>query len=112
LAAKLANGTCKESKDNKEKKRLQNINNMVFHNVIEIEDSEQQQNVEPTKKPRTTIEVSDDEDVRIPTRTNLDRRGIDLDSVRCPLCDEDLESEDHIFVSCEIASGIWKDVLH
>ncbi|GJY83743.1 reverse transcriptase domain-containing protein [Tanacetum coccineum] len=49
---------------------------------------------------------------RIPTRTNLDRRGIDLDSVRCPLCDEDLESEDHIFVSCEIASGIWKDILH
>ncbi|GJS29678.1 gag-pol polyprotein, partial [Tanacetum coccineum] len=49
---------------------------------------------------------------RIPTRTNLDRRGIDLDSVRCPLCDKDLESEDHIFVSCEIASGIWKDVLH
>ncbi|GJT72751.1 RNA-directed DNA polymerase, eukaryota, reverse transcriptase zinc-binding domain protein [Tanacetum coccineum] len=43
---------------------------------------------------------------RIPTRTNLDRRGIDLDSVHCPLCDEDLESEDHIFVSCEIASGI------
>ncbi|GJR97883.1 hypothetical protein Tco_0270057 [Tanacetum coccineum] len=36
---------------------------------------------------------------------------VDLDSVRCPLCDEDLESEDHIFVSCEIASGIWKDEL-
>ncbi|GJZ05865.1 hypothetical protein Tco_0539658 [Tanacetum coccineum] len=75
LAANIANGTCKEvqlkltttinaetgtnntkSKDNKEKKRFQNINSMVFHNVIEIEDSEQQQNVEPTKKARTTIE--------------------------------------------------------
>ncbi|GKC17830.1 hypothetical protein Tco_1014612 [Tanacetum coccineum] len=51
-----------KSKEDKEKKRLQNINNMVLHNVIEIEDSEQQQNVEPTKKQRTTIEMSDDED--------------------------------------------------
>nr|GFA01290.1 RNA-directed DNA polymerase, eukaryota, reverse transcriptase zinc-binding domain protein [Tanacetum cinerariifolium] len=39
---------------------------------------------------------------RIPTRTNLDRREIDLDSFHCPLCDEDLESEDRIFVSCKI----------
>ncbi|GJV50954.1 RNA-directed DNA polymerase, eukaryota, reverse transcriptase zinc-binding domain protein [Tanacetum coccineum] len=33
---------------------------------------------------------------RIPTRINLDMRGIDLDTLRCPVCDNDLESEDHI----------------
>ncbi|GJZ33934.1 RNA-directed DNA polymerase, eukaryota, reverse transcriptase zinc-binding domain protein [Tanacetum coccineum] len=27
---------------------------------------------------------------RLPTRINLDRRGVELDSVRCPMCDEDL----------------------
>ncbi|GKF50471.1 hypothetical protein Tco_0146938, partial [Tanacetum coccineum] len=28
---------------------------------------------------------------RIPTRINLDMRGIDLDTLRCPVCDDDLE---------------------
>ena len=29
---------------------------------------------------------------RLPTRFNLDARGIDLHSVRCPICDEDVET--------------------
>ncbi|GKB10768.1 reverse transcriptase domain, reverse transcriptase zinc-binding domain protein [Tanacetum coccineum] len=49
---------------------------------------------------------------RLPTRINLDRRGVDLDSVRCPMCDEDLETEDHIFVSCNITSETWKLILN
>ncbi|GKD73279.1 RNA-directed DNA polymerase, eukaryota, reverse transcriptase zinc-binding domain protein [Tanacetum coccineum] len=45
---------------------------------------------------------------RVPTRVNLDKRGIDLDSVRCPLCDNDIETEDHLFASCTIANDVWK----
>nr|GEX34916.1 hypothetical protein [Tanacetum cinerariifolium] len=45
---------------------------------------------------------------RLPTRANLDYRGIDLDSVRCPMCDDAIETEDHIFVSCSIAKDTWK----
>ncbi|GJR77559.1 zinc knuckle CX2CX4HX4C containing protein [Tanacetum coccineum] len=37
---------------------------------------------------------------RLPTRCNLDARGVDLDSTRCPICDEDLESSQHLFVEC------------
>ncbi|XP_071709057.1 uncharacterized protein [Rutidosis leptorrhynchoides] len=33
---------------------------------------------------------------RIPVRTELDKRGIDIDSVRCPLCDDDIETIDHL----------------
>ncbi|GJY16084.1 integrase, catalytic region, zinc finger, CCHC-type containing protein [Tanacetum coccineum] len=40
---------------------------------------------------------------RLPTRVNLDVRGIDLHSVRCPLCDDDVEMEVHLFISCKIA---------
>nr|GFC62721.1 reverse transcriptase domain, reverse transcriptase zinc-binding domain protein [Tanacetum cinerariifolium] len=29
---------------------------------------------------------------RLPTRINLDAQGIDLHSVRCPICDEDMET--------------------
>ncbi|GJU93350.1 RNA-directed DNA polymerase, eukaryota, reverse transcriptase zinc-binding domain protein [Tanacetum coccineum] len=47
----------------------------------------------------------------MPTRINLDHRGIDLNSVRCPICDEDVETEEHIFVHCNIARKIWKDIL-
>ncbi|XP_071695582.1 uncharacterized protein [Rutidosis leptorrhynchoides] len=32
---------------------------------------------------------------RIPVLTELDKRGIDLDTVRCPLCDDDVETIDH-----------------
>ncbi|GKF18083.1 RNA-directed DNA polymerase, eukaryota, reverse transcriptase zinc-binding domain protein, partial [Tanacetum coccineum] len=45
---------------------------------------------------------------RLPTRANLDYRGIDLDSVRFPMCDDAIETEEHIFVSCSIAKDTWK----
>ncbi|GJS77740.1 nucleotide-binding alpha-beta plait domain-containing protein [Tanacetum coccineum] len=45
-------------------------------------------------------------------QSNLDRRGVDLDLVRCPVCNEDIEKEDHVFVHCEMAVDIWKDVLN
>ncbi|GKB70933.1 RNA-directed DNA polymerase, eukaryota, reverse transcriptase zinc-binding domain protein [Tanacetum coccineum] len=46
------------------------------------------------------------ENRRIPTRVYLDHIGIDLDSVRCPVCDNDLETEDHILVKCEVAASV------
>ncbi|GKB30224.1 RNA-directed DNA polymerase, eukaryota, reverse transcriptase zinc-binding domain protein [Tanacetum coccineum] len=48
---------------------------------------------------------------RMATRVNLDRRGIDLNSLRCPICDDDIETEEHLFVHCELARDTWKDVL-
>nr|GEZ04701.1 RNA-directed DNA polymerase, eukaryota, reverse transcriptase zinc-binding domain protein [Tanacetum cinerariifolium] len=45
---------------------------------------------------------------RLPTRANLDYKGIDLDSVPCPTSDDAIETEDHIFVSCSIAKDTWK----
>ncbi|GJZ26864.1 RNA-directed DNA polymerase, eukaryota, reverse transcriptase zinc-binding domain protein [Tanacetum coccineum] len=44
----------------------------------------------------------------LPTRFNLDRCGIDLDTVRCPLCNNDIETEDHIFVKRPLAIDTWK----
>ncbi|GKC97323.1 RNA-directed DNA polymerase, eukaryota, reverse transcriptase zinc-binding domain protein, partial [Tanacetum coccineum] len=48
---------------------------------------------------------------RLPTRLNLDRRGIDLDTVRCPLCNNDIETKDHIFVKCPLAIDTWKVIF-
>ncbi|GJX97779.1 RNA-directed DNA polymerase, eukaryota, reverse transcriptase zinc-binding domain protein [Tanacetum coccineum] len=41
---------------------------------------------------------------RIPTRLNLDCRGIDLDTVRRLVCDDDTESEEHIFIHFKASS--------
>ncbi|XP_071740466.1 uncharacterized protein [Rutidosis leptorrhynchoides] len=48
---------------------------------------------------------------RIPTRIELDKRGIDLHSVRCPLCDEDLESVEHTLIFCKHAFDLWDRVF-
>ncbi|XP_071713183.1 uncharacterized protein [Rutidosis leptorrhynchoides] len=47
---------------------------------------------------------------RLPVRTELDKRGIDLDSVRCPVCDEDIETVEHILTQCKFAKDIWSRV--
>ncbi|XP_071696053.1 uncharacterized protein [Rutidosis leptorrhynchoides] len=44
---------------------------------------------------------------RLPVRLELDKRGIDLHSVRCPLCDGDLESVDHAILKCNLAFDVW-----
>ncbi|GJZ91285.1 putative reverse transcriptase domain-containing protein [Tanacetum coccineum] len=48
---------------------------------------------------------------RLPTRANLDQRGIDLHSTYCHVCDNDIEMEVHLFISCEVAKEVWHKVL-
>ena len=48
---------------------------------------------------------------RLSTKISLDLRGIDLHSVRCPFCDDDLETEEHLFIHCRIAKQVWLDFL-
>lgn len=43
---------------------------------------------------------------RFPMRINLERKGIDLESTGCPCCDGLLESVNHVFFSCVIASQL------
>ncbi|XP_071740650.1 uncharacterized protein [Rutidosis leptorrhynchoides] len=47
---------------------------------------------------------------RLPVRVEFDKRGIDLHSVRCPLCDDDLKTIDHTFIFCSHAMEIWSRV--
>ncbi|XP_071687717.1 uncharacterized protein [Rutidosis leptorrhynchoides] len=44
---------------------------------------------------------------RIPVRTELDKLGIDFHSVRCPLCDDDIESVEHSLLSCKKVYDVW-----
>ncbi|GJX44734.1 putative RNA-directed DNA polymerase, eukaryota, reverse transcriptase zinc-binding domain protein [Tanacetum coccineum] len=47
---------------------------------------------------------------RLPTQFNLDRHGIDFNSVRCLVCDSDIETDLHLFLKCPIAISIWNSI--
>ncbi|GJY14799.1 RNA-directed DNA polymerase, eukaryota, reverse transcriptase zinc-binding domain protein [Tanacetum coccineum] len=44
---------------------------------------------------------------KLPTLVNMDRKGIDVDSLICPICNEHVENVDHLFFSCEMAHDLW-----
>ncbi|XP_071740236.1 uncharacterized protein [Rutidosis leptorrhynchoides] len=48
---------------------------------------------------------------RIPVRMELDKNGIDLHLVRCPLCDDGIESVVHCLYGCNKVSDVWNKVF-
>ncbi|XP_071726361.1 uncharacterized protein [Rutidosis leptorrhynchoides] len=48
---------------------------------------------------------------RLPVRIELDKRGIDLHSVRCPSCDDDIELAVHMSIFCSHAQEIWSRIF-
>nr|GEW61420.1 RNA-directed DNA polymerase, eukaryota, reverse transcriptase zinc-binding domain protein [Tanacetum cinerariifolium] len=54
----------------------------------------------------------------LPTRFNISRIGIDIDSILCPICECGVESARHVFFSCSLVRQIvrkvcfWWDVMY
>ncbi|XP_039007586.1 uncharacterized protein LOC120135385 [Hibiscus syriacus] len=48
---------------------------------------------------------------RLPTKNSLQRMGIISDGL-CVLCNDDLETRDHLFIECSLADSLWKAILH
>nr|GEU37786.1 RNA-directed DNA polymerase, eukaryota, reverse transcriptase zinc-binding domain protein [Tanacetum cinerariifolium] len=46
----------------------------------------------------------------LPTRLNISKRGMDIESILCPLCDKNVESTSHIFFICPISREIFRKV--
>nr|GFA46989.1 RNA-directed DNA polymerase, eukaryota [Tanacetum cinerariifolium]GFA47533.1 RNA-directed DNA polymerase, eukaryota [Tanacetum cinerariifolium] len=44
---------------------------------------------------------------RLPNRLNQSSRGLDIDSISCMVCNGHVESNDHIFFTCDTAVAIW-----
>ncbi|GJV49210.1 RNA-directed DNA polymerase, eukaryota [Tanacetum coccineum] len=47
----------------------------------------------------------------LPTRINIFRRGMEIESIICPMCGEAAKSSRHIFFSCHIAREILRKIL-
>ncbi|XP_071695612.1 uncharacterized protein [Rutidosis leptorrhynchoides] len=48
---------------------------------------------------------------RLSARVELDKWGVDLDSVRCPLCDNDIETVGHSLLLCKKVEEIWVKIF-
>ncbi|GKA25333.1 RNA-directed DNA polymerase, eukaryota [Tanacetum coccineum] len=48
---------------------------------------------------------------QLPTRTSLDTRGIDIDSLLCPFCNSNMEDSNHVFFSCNVALELWNKIV-
>ncbi|GJZ46363.1 RNA-directed DNA polymerase, eukaryota, reverse transcriptase zinc-binding domain protein [Tanacetum coccineum] len=44
---------------------------------------------------------------RLPSEVNLNRMGVDIGSILCPICEEDVETINHVFFSCDLAMALW-----
>lgn len=44
-------------------------------------------------------------------RAELDRRGIDLDSVLCPSCNNIVETCTHCLVTCDVGMSVWEKIF-
>nr|GEW40045.1 zinc finger, CCHC-type [Tanacetum cinerariifolium] len=44
---------------------------------------------------------------KLPTLVNLDKKGIDVDSLLCPVCNAHVETVNHLFFSCEMEQDLW-----
>ncbi|GKA33259.1 RNA-directed DNA polymerase, eukaryota, reverse transcriptase zinc-binding domain protein [Tanacetum coccineum] len=47
----------------------------------------------------------------LPARFNISRRGIDIESILCPLCDSGAESSNHLFFNCTVARHIFSKIV-
>ncbi|GJR98994.1 RNA-directed DNA polymerase, eukaryota, reverse transcriptase zinc-binding domain protein [Tanacetum coccineum] len=47
----------------------------------------------------------------LPTRFNLSRRGIDIESISCPICDCGVETSSHLFFRCSLSRQIVSKIL-
>ncbi|GKB50799.1 RNA-directed DNA polymerase, eukaryota [Tanacetum coccineum] len=46
----------------------------------------------------------------LPTRLNLSRRGVEIQSIICPTCNKEVESTSHVFFSCSLVRDIYRKI--
>ncbi|XP_071739482.1 uncharacterized protein [Rutidosis leptorrhynchoides] len=47
---------------------------------------------------------------RLPTRFNLSRRGVEIESTGCPSCNYGSDTIQHVMFACDVALELWRRV--
>ncbi|GJZ44000.1 RNA-directed DNA polymerase, eukaryota [Tanacetum coccineum] len=61
----------------------------------------------PIKVNVTAWEIKMD---ALPTRLNISRRGMDIQSLSCPICDRGVESSSHLFFQCNLVRQVVRKI--
>ena len=48
---------------------------------------------------------------RLPVRVELDKKGIDIPNLLCPMCDETVDTIDHALLLCNKSMRIWSKIF-
>lgn len=48
---------------------------------------------------------------KLPVRAEVDKRGIDLHSILCPLCEDEIESVEYSLLKCKVVKAVWEKVF-
>ncbi|GJW04914.1 RNA-directed DNA polymerase, eukaryota, reverse transcriptase zinc-binding domain protein [Tanacetum coccineum] len=48
----------------------------------------------------------------LPTRLNISRRGMNIESILCPMCGKAVESSRQLFFTCRLTSEIMRKISH
>ncbi|XP_071712623.1 uncharacterized protein [Rutidosis leptorrhynchoides] len=49
---------------------------------------------------------------RILTKVEFDKRGIDLDNILCPICNDSVETVEHTLITCKMAKDVWQAIYN
>ncbi|XP_071699188.1 uncharacterized protein [Rutidosis leptorrhynchoides] len=47
----------------------------------------------------------------LPVRWNLSAKGIEINSIVCPVCNNGVETRDHLFFDCSVVKDLWQKMV-
>ncbi|GKC63795.1 putative RNA-directed DNA polymerase [Tanacetum coccineum] len=90
---------------------VKGLSKMVEEKTLRIENSGQETLWNKCVPKKVNIFVWRALKGRLPVREELDKRGVDLDSILCPCCDSAVESCNHSLVMCNFARSVWEKIF-
>ena len=80
----------------------------VIQDVINIQESEVLKQLWSLKVLSTALNICWKTVLdRVPVKKNLEKRRISLSNNMCPLCQEQLETINHLFITCMVVQRVW-----
>ncbi|XP_071699325.1 uncharacterized protein [Rutidosis leptorrhynchoides] len=86
------------------------LNNIIMEKVYACEKSQPETMRNYLVPKKVEVFIWRARKKRLPTLSELYKTGVDLHSVRCHICDNDVESNEHALIFCNLAFDVWSRV--
>ena len=91
---------------------VKDLSRMVESKVLHVDSGGQETILNKLVPKKVNIFVWRALKGRLPVCDALDRRGIDLDSVLCPSCNNGVETCAHCLTTCGLAMSVWEKIFN